>query len=86
MESSGAMTDVSGVASGSGLQIKLKKVKAVARWGWAVSKDADESCGICRNPFDSCCSACKLPGDECPPVWGKVVAFKSNLCCVLIFI
>ena len=55
----------------SGIQIKVKRVKAVAKWAWAVSKDADECCGICRNQFDACCSACKAPGDECPPVFGK---------------
>ena len=36
---------------------------AVATWRWVAN---DDSCGICRMPFDACCSDCKLPGDDCP--------------------
>ena len=36
---------------------------AVATWRWVAN---DDSCGICRMPFDGCCSDCKLPGDDCP--------------------
>ena len=37
--------------------------KAVATWKWIAN---DDSCGICRMPFDACCPDCKIPGDDCP--------------------
>ncbi|KAI3691197.1 hypothetical protein L2E82_49416 [Cichorium intybus] len=40
---------------------------AVASWTWDAH---DETCGICRMPFDGCCPDCKLPGDDCPLIWG----------------
>lgn len=45
------------------LQVKIKKWHTVAEWKWDVN---DDSCGICRMPFDSYCVDCKLPGDDCP--------------------
>jgi len=35
----------------------------VAVWKWDVEED---TCGICRMPFDGPCTDCKLPGDDCP--------------------
>lgn len=40
----------------------------VAVWKWVAN---DDTCGICRMPFDSCCTDCKYPGDDCPLVWGQ---------------
>lgn len=34
-----------------------------ATWRWL---DKDDTCGICRAPYESCCSTCRMPGDECP--------------------
>ncbi|KAK5966737.1 Anaphase-promoting complex subunit 11 [Trichostrongylus colubriformis] len=31
----------------------------------------DDTCGICRMPFEACCVDCKCPGDECPLVLGQ---------------
>ncbi len=41
------------------MKIKVKSWTAVATWRWVAN---DDSCGICRMPFDGCCSDCKLPG------------------------
>ena len=35
----------------------------VALWHWVAK---DDTCGICRMPFDGCCPDCKVPGDDCP--------------------
>ena len=35
----------------------------MAVWKWDVEED---TCGICRMPFDGPCTDCKLPGDDCP--------------------
>uniref|UniRef100_T1IQK8 Ubiquitin activating enzyme 4 n=1 Tax=Strigamia maritima TaxID=126957 RepID=T1IQK8_STRMM len=35
----------------------------IATWRWIAN---DDSCGICRMPFDACCPDCKVPGDDCP--------------------
>merc|ERR1712130_359019 len=50
------------------LKVNIKSWHAVGAWKWNVE---DDSCGICRLPFDSFCSNCKMPGDDCPLVWGK---------------
>lgn len=52
----------------TGLKVRIKSWRAVAAWHWMAN---DDSCGICRMPFDACCSDCKLPGDDCPLVWGQ---------------
>ena len=44
---------------------------AVATWRWVAN---DDSCGICRMPFDGCCPDCKIPGDDCP--LGKFFLYK----------
>ena len=45
------------------LNIKLEHVTLTAKWKWL---DKDDTCGICRSPYEACCSSCKMPGDECP--------------------
>ena len=50
------------------MKLKVLKARLVASWTWGAS---DETCGICRNPFDSVCPSCKIPGDECSIIWGK---------------
>ena len=45
------------------MKVKIKKWCAVASWHWQTS---DDSCGICRYPFEHCCANCKTAGDECP--------------------
>ncbi|VDN57677.1 unnamed protein product [Dracunculus medinensis] len=44
----------------------LRDIVAAA-WKWVAR---DETCGICRMPFEACCVTCKTPGDECPLVFG----------------
>lgn len=44
--------------------VRLKHWHAVAEWRWDVN---DETCGICRNPFNGCAPGVKYPGDDCPP-------------------
>ncbi|WZZ01279.1 hypothetical protein YC2023_073607 [Brassica napus] len=46
---------------------------AVASWTWDAQ---DETCGICRMPFDGCCPDCKLPGDDCPLKNGNLKSKK----------
>eukprot|EP00007_Cunea_sp_BSH-02190019_P000587 CAMPEP_0174240170 /NCGR_PEP_ID=MMETSP0417-20130205/17736_1 /TAXON_ID=242541 /ORGANISM="Mayorella sp, Strain BSH-02190019" /LENGTH=148 /DNA_ID=CAMNT_0015319211 /DNA_START=33 /DNA_END=475 /DNA_ORIENTATION=+ len=50
------------------MEIQINSYHGVAKWHWVV---ADDTCGICRMPFDGCCTDCHLPGDDCPPVWGR---------------
>ncbi|PIO71220.1 Anaphase-promoting complex subunit 11 family protein [Teladorsagia circumcincta] len=40
-----------------------------AEWKWI--EGGDDTCGICRMPFEACCVDCKCPGDECPLVLGQ---------------
>ena len=47
--------------------LKNLSLKLTAVWKWIAN---DDTCGICRMPFDSCCTDCKYPGDDCPLVWG----------------
>lgn len=47
----------------------LVSVNLVASWTW--DGKTDDTCGICRQLFDSCCPVCKIPGDDCPIVTGK---------------
>ncbi|KAK0417937.1 hypothetical protein QR680_013288 [Steinernema hermaphroditum] len=55
--------------SNTALKIKVRRVVVTAKWKWVGTTD-DDSCGICRMPFDACCVDCKVPGDECPVVSG----------------
>lgn len=50
------------------MKLELKKARVVAAWTWNAN---DETCGICRLPFDGACTACKLPGDDCPLAFGE---------------
>ena len=54
----------------TGMSVSVRGARFVATWRWNIA-DADDVCGICRLPFESCCPACKLPGDECPPLLGE---------------
>ncbi|KAL3982535.1 Anaphase-promoting complex subunit 11 domain protein [Acanthocheilonema viteae] len=45
------------------LKITVLKWNVAASWKWTAG---DETCGICRMPFEACCIECKTPGDECP--------------------
>lgn len=46
------------------MKVTYGKVSAVAVWKWTVN---DDTCGICRNPFDGPCAKCQDPqfGEEC---------------------
>ncbi|CAG0891969.1 unnamed protein product [Darwinula stevensoni] len=50
------------------MKVKIKKWTGVAVWKWTAN---DDSCGICRMPFEACCPDCRIPGDDCPLVWGQ---------------
>uniref|UniRef100_A0AC35TSM5 Anaphase-promoting complex subunit 11 n=1 Tax=Rhabditophanes sp. KR3021 TaxID=114890 RepID=A0AC35TSM5_9BILA len=50
------------------LSIVIKKYKFFSEWKW--TNGSDDTCGICRMPFEACCIECKTPGDECPLVVG----------------
>ncbi len=60
--------------------------RAVASWHWVAN---DDSCGICRMPFDGCCNDCKSPGDDCPlgryDTWSTllIVLFCFSICACL---
>ncbi|CAG9537706.1 unnamed protein product [Cercopithifilaria johnstoni] len=49
------------------LKITVLKWNVAASWKWMAG---DETCGICRMPFEACCIECKTPGDECPLALG----------------
>ncbi|KAI3841790.1 hypothetical protein MKX03_007352 [Papaver bracteatum] len=49
------------------MKVKILQWHGVASWTWDAQ---DETCGICRMPFDGCCSDCERPGDACPLIWG----------------
>jgi anaphase-promoting complex subunit 11 len=65
---------------GRGLTVKVTSSRFVAAWRWTVA-EADEVCGICRMPFESCCPSCKFAGDECPPLVG-VCKHAYHLHCI----
>ncbi|PAV80860.1 hypothetical protein WR25_07394 [Diploscapter pachys] len=51
------------------LKITVNKLHLTGSWHW---KDCeDETCGICRSPFEATCVDCKFPGDGCPTARGK---------------
>ncbi|KAJ3676085.1 hypothetical protein LUZ60_003497 [Juncus effusus] len=50
------------------MKVKILQWHGVGAWTWDA---ADETCGICRMPFDGCCPDCKFPGDDCPLIWGQ---------------
>lgn len=50
------------------MRIRLKEFNGVAIWKWVTN---DDSCGICRMPFDASCSECRYPGDQCPVLHGE---------------
>uniref|UniRef100_A0A0M3I7T1 Anaphase-promoting complex subunit 11 n=2 Tax=Ascaris TaxID=6251 RepID=A0A0M3I7T1_ASCLU len=54
--------------SNTRLKITVKKWNVAATWKWTAG---DETCGICRMPFEACCIECKTPGDECPLAIGS---------------
>uniref|UniRef100_A0A1I7V8A6 Anaphase-promoting complex subunit 11 n=1 Tax=Loa loa TaxID=7209 RepID=A0A1I7V8A6_LOALO len=53
--------------SSTRLKITVLKWNVAASWKWVAG---DETCGICRMPFEACCIECKTPGDECPLALG----------------
>nr|VZI44608.1 unnamed protein product [Spirometra erinaceieuropaei] len=50
------------------LKMRINNWFGVGTWRWCTN---DNTCGICRNTFETCCAECKLPGDDCPLVWGQ---------------
>ncbi|VDK55471.1 unnamed protein product [Anisakis simplex] len=54
--------------SNTRLKLTIKKWNVAASWKWTAG---DETCGICRMPFEACCIECKTPGDECPLAIGN---------------
>ena len=62
------------------MKVKVKGWHAVANWHWNVQ--GEETCGICRNPYEMHCPDCKRPGDDCPPTWG-VCKHAFHLHCIM---
>jgi anaphase-promoting complex subunit 11 len=56
-------------ASAAPFEVRVKQWHAVGAWTWGAG-DADDVCGICRNPYDGCPPDAKYPGDDSPVVWG----------------
>ncbi|KAK6110854.1 Anaphase-promoting complex subunit 11 domain protein [Brugia pahangi] len=54
--------------SSTRLKMTVLKWNVAASWKWMAG---DETCGICRMPFEACCIECKTPGDECPLALGE---------------
>ncbi|KAH9601816.1 Anaphase-promoting complex subunit 11 [Trypanosoma melophagium] len=50
------------------MEVNIKGAHLVARWLWDCRED---TCGICRQPFEACCPQCRVPGDECPILTGR---------------
>uniref|UniRef100_A0AC35TKK0 Anaphase-promoting complex subunit 11 n=1 Tax=Rhabditophanes sp. KR3021 TaxID=114890 RepID=A0AC35TKK0_9BILA len=57
------------IPSNTELTINIKKYKLFSEWKW--TNGSEDTCGICRMPFEACCIECKTPGDECPLVIGE---------------
>ena len=59
----------------------------VATWHWKLASESggyvDETCGICRVPFDGSCPTCTYPGEECPIVLGKGCTHNFHVHCIL---
>ena len=53
------------------IKIRILGARFVTSWRWSVTKDPEDTCGICRLAYESCCPTCKLPGEDCPPIIGQ---------------
>ena len=78
-EGRGALVCATGEELGK-MKVKVKGWHAVANWHWNVQ--GEETCGICRNPYEMHCPDCKRPGDDCPPTWG-VCKHAFHLHCIM---
>ena len=61
------------------MRCEILGARLVAAWTWNAS---DDTCGICRLPFDATCTDCKLPGDDCPLAIGQCT-HPFHLHCIL---
>ncbi|KAK4535807.1 hypothetical protein CDCA_CDCA06G1832 [Cyanidium caldarium] len=61
------------------MRCEILGARLVAAWTWNAS---DDTCGICRLPFDATCTDCKLPGDGCPLAIGQCT-HPFHLHCIL---
>jgi anaphase-promoting complex subunit 11 len=50
------------------LKMTIRNWNGVCVWKWDAK---DDTCGICRVPFDGCCPDCKMPGDDCCIMTGQ---------------
>ncbi|CAI4231868.1 unnamed protein product [Auanema sp. JU1783] len=55
--------------SKTGLKVKVNRLHITAEWKWTACEN--DTCGICRMPFEACCVDCSMPGDGCPLVLGQ---------------
>ena len=63
------------------MKIRLLGARFVTSWRWSVTKDPEDTCGICRLAYESVCPTCKLPGEDCPPIIGQCKhAFHMRAC------
>ena len=53
------------------MKVTIKSARFLTSWRWSVTKDPEDTCGICRLAYESCCPSCKLPGEDCPPIVGQ---------------
>lgn len=53
------------------IRVRLLGARFVTSWRWSVTKDPEDTCGICRLAYESVCPTCKLPGEDCPPIIGQ---------------
>ena len=53
------------------IKVRLLGARFVTSWRWSVTKDPEDTCGICRLAYESVCPTCKLPGEDCPPIIGQ---------------
>jgi len=53
------------------MEVRIKKVHAVAVWSWVKTGGEDELCAVCQNPLDGCAPGSTFPGDDSPVIWGK---------------
>lgn len=47
------------------MRVKIKQWNALATWVWDIGNE--DTCAICRQPFELPCPKCKMPGDDCVP-------------------
>ena len=67
------------------IKVRLVGARFITSWRWSVTKDPEDTCGICRLAYESVCPTCKLPGEDCPPIIGQCKhAFHMRACLTLV--